>query len=124
MTPRLRADWLVPEINRPLGIQNRQKVPEDRKARKRAEAALRQKLSPYRKRLGSLEKEMETQQADLQEVEEALADPGLYEAEGKDRLKSLLDRQAAAKVRLQALEAEWLELGETIEELEAGLPSG
>ena len=94
---------------------------EDRKARKRAEAALRQKLSPYRKRLGVLEKDMESLQEDLQEIETALADSGLYEADGKDRLKTLLDRQAAARVRMQALEAEWLELGETIESLEAAL---
>jgi ATP-binding cassette subfamily F protein 3 len=94
---------------------------EDRKARKRAEAALRQKLSPYRKKQGALEKEMEQLQQTLSALEEQLSDPGLYDDGGKARLKELLGEQAAATARLEEVEAQWLEVSEEVESLEAEL---
>ncbi len=94
---------------------------EDRKARKRAEAALRQKLSPYRKQQTALEAEMDKLQQTLTALESDLADPGLYDADGKARLQELLGRQAEAKGRLETVEAEWLEVSETVESLEIEL---
>jgi ATP-binding cassette subfamily F protein 3 len=94
---------------------------EDRKARKRAEAALRQKLSPYRKKQGALEKEMEQLQKTLSDLEEQLSDPGLYDDSGKARLKELLGKQATATARLEEVEAKWLEVSEEVESLEAEL---
>ncbi|WP_236744008.1 ATP-binding cassette domain-containing protein [Marinobacter similis] len=94
---------------------------DDRKARKRAEAALRQKISPYRKRQTSLEKDMDGLQQSLQALEADLANPALYDAEGQARLKELLGKQAEAKRRLENIEAEWLEVSETVESLEAEL---
>ena len=94
---------------------------DERKARKRAEAELRQKLSPYRKRQTALEKDMETLQQALAELERALAEPDLYDAASKDRLKSLLASQADHKSRLEAVELEWLEVSETVESMEAEL---
>lgn len=91
---------------------------DDRKARKRAEAALRQKLSPFRKRQESLEGSLESLQHQLSEVEQGLADPTLYEDGGKARLQRLLGEQAELKRRLAKLEAEWLEVSETVENLE------
>ncbi|MDO3721695.1 ATP-binding cassette domain-containing protein [Marinobacter sp. chi1] len=94
---------------------------EDRKARKRAQAELRQKLSPYRKRLSTLEKDMEKLHGQLSRLETELADPSLYLAEGKVRLKELLGQQAAAKARLDDVETEWMSVSETVESLEAEL---
>ena len=94
---------------------------EDRKARKRMEAALRQKLSPYRKQQAALEAEMERLQKTLAELEDTLADTSLYEDGGKARLKELLAEQASANARLEAVEMEWLDVSETVESLEAGL---
>lgn len=94
---------------------------DDRKARKRAEAALRQKLSPYRKRQTGLEKEMDGLQQTLQTLEADLANPALYDADGQARLKELLGKQAEAKSRMEDIEAEWLEVSETVESLEAEL---
>ena len=94
---------------------------EDRKARKRLEAELRQKLSPYRKRQSQLERRMEQLQATLAELESELADPALYGESGKERLKELLARQADAKRQLDTAEAEWLEISERVEALEAEL---
>ena len=94
---------------------------DDRKARKRAEAALRQKLSPYRKRQTGLEKEMDDLQQTLTTLEDELADPSLYAADGKARLQEMLGKQAEARGRLETVEAEWLEVSETVESMEAEL---
>ncbi|MDF0750000.1 ATP-binding cassette domain-containing protein [Marinobacter sp. 71-i] len=94
---------------------------EDRKTRKRVEAAIRQKLSPYRKQQVALEKEMDSLQSTLVTLEQELSDPDLYSDQGKQTLKELLGRQASAKSRLADVEAEWLEISETVESLEAEL---
>jgi len=94
---------------------------EDRKARKRAEAAIRQKLSPYRKQQSVLEKEMEQLHQKLTTLEGELSAPGLYQDGGKQQLKELLAQQAQFKGRLEDVEAQWLEISETVESLEAEL---
>lgn len=94
---------------------------DDRKARKRAEAALRKKLSPYRKRQALLEKQMESLNETLSSLEAELAVPELYEDGGKDRLKELLSKQSSANAELEDVEAEWLEVSETVEGMEEEL---
>jgi len=94
---------------------------DERKARKRQEAELRQKLSPWRKKQGTLEIRMEQLQQKLATVEQNLADPGLYDDQQKVRLKELLAGQAELKRELEDVEAEWLEVSETVESLEAEL---
>lgn len=94
---------------------------EDRKARKRAEAALRQKLSPFRKRQTALEKQMESLHETLTNLESELADPGLYSDGSKSRLKELMGKQSKAKGQLEDIEAEWLDVSETVETMEAAL---
>ncbi|PXX92286.1 ABC transporter ATP-binding protein [Marinobacter vulgaris] len=96
---------------------------EDRKARKRAEAAIRQRLSPYRKQQAALEKEMDKLQSTLMALEQDLSEPDLYADQGKQKLKELLGQQAAAKSRLAEVEAEWLDISEAVESLEADLAS-
>ena len=91
---------------------------DDRKARKRAEADQRQKLSPFRKRQASLEKSMESLQRQLLDVEHGLADPTLYEDGGKARLQALLGEQTELKRHLADVEAQWLDVSETVESLE------
>jgi ATP-binding cassette subfamily F protein 3 len=94
---------------------------DERKARKRQEAELRQKLSPWRKKQGALEARMEQLQQKLATVEHNLADPGLYDDQQKLRLKELLAEQTELKRELDDVEAEWLEVSETVENLEAEL---
>jgi len=94
---------------------------DDRKARKRAEAALRQKLSPFRKKQATLEKQMESLHEILGELESELADPGLYGDESKNRLKELLGKQSKARSQLEDTEAEWLDVSETVEAMEKEL---
>ncbi|MFP3976387.1 ATP-binding cassette domain-containing protein [Marinobacter sp. KMM 10035] len=115
------------------GIQNAEDPPgaesdiavgesaDDRKARKRAEAALRQKLSPYRKRQTALEKQMDSLNEILSNLETELADPAVYGDGSKVRLKELLAKQSEAKGKLEDTEAEWLEVSETVEAMEGEL---
>lgn len=94
---------------------------DDRKARKRAEAALRQKISPFRKQQATLEKKMDALQAKLTLIETELNDPTLYSDSGKQQLKALLGRQTEARQSMDAIETQWLEVSETVESLEAEL---
>ncbi|WP_051067808.1 ATP-binding cassette domain-containing protein [Marinobacter santoriniensis] len=94
---------------------------EDRKARKRQEAEMRRKLSPYRKQQATLEQEMDRLQQALKALESELADPALYEDGGQSRLTELLGRQAENSRKLEEVEAQWLETSETVEALEMEL---
>ena len=96
---------------------------DDRKVRKRAEAAVRQKISPFRKQQVTLEKQMDSMQAALAEMDAELTNPELYSDSGKQQLKTLLGRQAEARQKMAAVEAQWLEVSETVEALEAELES-
>ncbi len=86
-----------------------------RKEKKRLEAERRQRLQPLRKALEKLEKEMDGLNRDKAAVEQRLADPGIYEAAGKDELRQLLLDQARIDQALAIAEERWLELGEELE---------
>ncbi|ERP99094.1 glutathione ABC transporter ATP-binding protein [Marinobacter sp. ES-1] len=94
---------------------------DERKARKRQEAELRQKLSPWRKKQGNLEARMDQLQQELAGVEQQLADPAIYDDSAKVKLKELLAQQSGLKRELDNVEAEWLDVSETVENLEAEL---
>jgi len=93
----------------------------DRKARKRIEAALRQKLSPFRKQQARLEQQMDSLQQAMKVLESDLSAPDLYEAGNKEKLKELLARQASLNTQLETAEGEWLSVCETVESMEAEL---
>ena len=92
---------------------------DDRKQRKRLEAEQRKKLSPYRRKLEQLEQTLEKLQDQLQGIEAELADPALYEQDGQAKLKDALARQRQCREALESAEMEWLEVGETLEQLQA-----
>ena len=105
----------------PAGTSTAALSADERKARKRREAELRKQLSPFRKQQATLEKDMERLQADLAGVEQRLAEPALYQDSEKNRLKELLGEQATLKQQLETAEGQWLEVSETVEEMEAAL---
>ncbi len=94
---------------------------DERKARKRQEAEIRKKISPWRKKQGTLEARMDQLQEKLSSVETSLSDPSVYDDSNKVRLKELLAEQAGFKRELENTEAEWLEVSETVESLEEEL---
>jgi ATP-binding cassette subfamily F protein 3 len=97
--------------------------PGDRREQKRREAAERQRVSAARKPLESRLKRIDEQMAKLaarkSALEVELADPALHGESGKDALKAAILDQAYVERELSALEAEWLELHEQLEQLEA-----
>ena len=94
----------------------------DRKARRRAEAAERQRLSELRKplqqKLAVLEAEMQALEDEKQEVEAWLATEDAYAETSKENLIAALERQGDLTWRLARAESSWLELQSQLEEIE------
>ncbi|MGD8711026.1 MAG: hypothetical protein PVF40_11595, partial [Ectothiorhodospiraceae bacterium] len=51
----------------------------------------------------------------LSRLEERMADPALYEPDGKERLTALLQEQGELRNRQQELENRWMEAEEELE---------
>lgn len=91
-----------------------------RKEQKRLEAERRQQTAPLRKQLTQLEKTLEKLTACLAELENTLASPEIYEAENKTQLADTLAKQVATKKQLDEIEMEWLDIQETLENIQNG----
>ncbi len=93
----------------------------DRREQRRLEAEQRQRLSslrkPLEKRLQKVEAAMAAAEQAQSQVESVLAQEDIYGADRKDELKQLLAQQADGRKQLDALEAEWLELQESLEQI-------
>ena len=94
----------------------------DRKAQKRQEAEARQRLSSQRKpleqKLAKVDKELAILHEQHQRLTASLADESIYAPESKTRLQTTLQQEAEVKQRLETLEMEWLELTESLEQLQ------
>jgi ATP-binding cassette subfamily F protein 3 len=94
----------------------------DRRARRRAEAAERQRLSELRKplqqKLAAVEAEMQSLQSEKQEVEAWLATEDAYAETSKENLVAALERQGDLTWQLARAEAAWLELQSQLEEID------
>ncbi|MRS11488.1 MAG: ABC transporter ATP-binding protein [Actinobacteria bacterium] len=92
------------------------------KEAKREEAESRNRLyrgtRDAKRRLASIERELEGANARYAELLDALGDTGLYA--DKDNFGATMEEYSALKERIGALEAEWLEISERIEEVERG----
>ncbi|MCB1678369.1 MAG: ATP-binding cassette domain-containing protein [Halioglobus sp.] len=90
-----------------------------RRERRQRAAVAREKLRPLRKQLQQTETDMHAAQTALDQLQERLADSGLYAAARRGELAQLLQREGTLKTRLQALEEDWLEQQQALEELES-----
>ena len=108
-------DWLLADAAANAPDKEKSAKP-DRKAQKRLEAEFRQETSGLRKTLSQCEKKMDSLSQKLSELEQALADPKVYEEQNKDALKTLLAEQASRKAELDNIEATWMESQEVLEE--------
>jgi len=89
---------------------------EARKSRKRQQAQRRQQLQPLRNRVRKLEQTMAKLSDRQQELEQALADTGLYTDARKAELRQLLEEKAQIDRKLTSAEEQWLEASETLEQ--------
>jgi len=96
-------------------------TPAERKEQKRLGAEERQRNAAQRKPIENKVKRLDEQMAKLQAkkatIDAALLDPTIYDAQNKDRLKTLVADQAFVARDLETFEMEWLELQEQLEAL-------
>jgi len=90
--------------------------PAERKAARKAAAEHRKALKPLRDKSKKLIGRIEQHGARLDEIENLLADPALYEADQKESLNALLKEQADLRTQVSELEAEWMAVEEQLEE--------
>ena len=90
-------------------------TPEQRRERKRDEAARRNRLSPLRAAVERAERKLEQLGVQRAALEVALTSSDLYLNEGKDRLKDLMRQQTQLARDTAATEGEWLQASEQLE---------
>ena len=91
-----------------------------RKEERRAAAEAREKNQALRRRLESLEKELAKLGQERSALDRAMFDPTGADARlTKLTMTELMKLRAAAQAKLDAVEAEWLELGEALETVPA-----
>jgi ATP-binding cassette subfamily F protein 3 len=91
----------------------------DRRQQRRQSAQSRQALQPLRQQERALEQRIQILTARRAEIEQALSEPRLYDAEGKTRLRELLEEQRRVTADLEAVESAWLDVNEAIEQAQA-----
>ncbi len=89
-----------------------------KKQQRRIDAELRQKLKPLRDKLGKIEQKIETLHRKQQHIEQQLADSSLYQADEKERLKTLLREKTDIDNALLDAETIWLQISEHLEAAE------
>ncbi|WP_462321741.1 ATP-binding cassette domain-containing protein [Halochromatium sp.] len=86
---------------------------------RRRDAEARARLQPLRRELKRLEQRLETLTEQRDQLEQALAEPALYEPDAKPRLLVLVDDKRRLDTELDEIEQSWLALGEELEQLQA-----
>jgi ATP-binding cassette subfamily F protein 3 len=93
----------------------------NRKEQRRQEAETRQKLAhlkkPLQSRITKIEREMDTLNAEKATLDAFVADAASYEPAMKAKLTDAIRRQADVNARLDALEAQWLDTHEELEQI-------
>ncbi len=94
----------------------------NKKQQRQEQALERERLKPLRQKVQQVEKHLAIARARLAEFEAGLADEAIYsDANRKEDLTKLLQAQAAAKSEIDALEWEWLEASENLEQATNGV---
>ncbi|MDX2421791.1 MAG: ATP-binding cassette domain-containing protein [Amphritea sp.] len=99
--------------------ENRSLSAAEKKEQKRLEAERRNALRPLRKAIDKLEATLDKVTQELQQVETSLADVSLYEEGNKEQLKRQLQQQGELQQKADAIESEWMEKLEELEQLES-----
>jgi ATP-binding cassette subfamily F protein 3 len=89
----------------------------NRKQQRQEQAQHRRRLKPLQDKVRKVEKELEAKRSRLAEIESLLVDETIYaDPNRKDELTGLIREQAAVKSSIEALEGEWLEASEELEQ--------
>ncbi len=87
-----------------------------RKEQKQQQANSRQKLKPLRDALRKAEKQLDKLSAKQQQLEDKLADSGLYHQDKKSQLAEIISEKSIVDEQLAKTEEAWLSAQEAIEE--------
>ncbi|MFQ1042231.1 ABC transporter ATP-binding protein [Gilliamella sp. CG16] len=90
----------------------------DRKEQKRREAELRAQMQPIKKELQKMEQKLELLTEQLQNIEQLLVDPAIYENDKKTALTELLLKQSKIKSEQEDTEMNWLDLQQQLEDFQ------
>ncbi|BBL72297.1 ATP-binding cassette domain-containing protein [Methylogaea oryzae] len=86
-----------------------------RKDQRRQDAARREQTRPLQNSVNRAEKRLETLNTEIAQLQQALADPAIYEAENKERLLQTVQRQKTLEAQRDEAEEEWLNASEALE---------
>lgn len=111
------ARWLR-ERSKQAVVTNTNSGPSDNKLKRQQAAQKRANLRPLKQAAEKLEKQLETLQQQLAEVETRLGDEALYQADQKATLNELLAKQGVLRKQSEAIESDWLEAMTALEEAE------
>ena len=98
-----------------ITAKNDQK-PQRSKTTRQEKAKQREKVKPLRDRLNRVEKEIDKAAEVKQRLDQALANPEIYNEANRDQLRELLFDQARNAQLHQELERQWLEASELLEQ--------
>ncbi len=89
----------------------------NKKQLRQEQAEARKRLKPLTDKVTKVEKSLNQRRQQLADLEEKLAEESLYTDQSrKDELKQLIKEQGETKTEIEALEWEWLEASEALEE--------
>ena len=112
-----RQDTIRSDPSTANQVESEALTPAERKEQKRQQAEQRKQLSPLKKAIAKHEKDIDLWQAKLDLLEAELAQPSLYDAENKAKLKDLLSQQAHASEQHEYNEELWLEKNDQLESM-------
>ena len=112
-----RQDTIRSDPSTASQVESEALTPAERKEQKRQQAEQRKQLSPLKKAIAKHEKDIDLWQAKLDLLETELAQPSLYDAENKAKLKDLLSQQAHASEQHEYNEELWLEKNDQLESM-------
>ncbi len=97
--------------------QDKAAKPINKKQQRQKQAQRRQRLKPLYDKIKEVEKNLVISRSKLFEYDQRLADETIYtDADRKDEVTQLVQDQAAAKSEIDALEWDWLEANEKLEQ--------
>ena len=112
-----RQDTMRSDPSTANQVESEALTPAERKEQKRQQAEQRKQLSPLKKAIAKHEKDIDLWQEKLDLLETELAQPSLYDAENKAKLKDLLSQQAHASEQHEYNEELWLEKNDQLESM-------
>ena len=107
--------WLIEyrKLHQPTSATDKPDI--SKKMQRQLDAKERDQRRPLLQRIKKLEETMISLESQLAEIETALSDTAIYEAESKNKLQQYLMNQANIKKQLLETEEEWLNANESLQ---------